>query len=110
MTMIDSVMGVWIIASIISSSPDVQQTEINKNLGNLAAFSSTEATFSATECRNPKYSFHPKDQDAEDHVKIVCPSRADAIFPNLYAIDDQHIRAKLNNVNYELFRNTQKNE
>ena len=108
MTMIDSVMGVWIIASIISSSPDVQQTEINKNLGNLATFSSMEATFSETACKNPKYSFHPKDRDAEDHVKIVCPSRADAIFPNLYAIDDQHIRAKLNNLNYELFRNTKK--
>ena len=107
-TMLESVMGVWIIASVISASPQVQQDQIKKNLGNLATFSPAEATFSANVCKNPKYAFHPKDKDAEDHVKISCPSNVEMIFPNLYAIDEQHIRAKINDVNYELFRNSQK--
>ena len=110
MTMIESIMGVWIIASIISVSPDVQKDEIKKHLGNLATFTKAEADFDGTNCTKPKYAFHPKDQDAEDHVKISCIDHVDMIFPNLYAIDDQHIRAKIEGVNYELFRNTQKKE
>src|SRR5215471_8649101 len=107
-TMVDSIMGIWIIASVISASPQVQEDQIKKNLGNLATFSPAEATFSENACKNPKYAFHAKDQDSDDHVKISCPGHDEMIFPNLYGIDEQHIRAKINNVNYELFRNTQK--
>jgi hypothetical protein len=107
-TMVDSIMGVWIIASVISASPQVQDDQIKKNLGNLATFSRAEATFSENACKNPKYAFHPKDNDSDDHVKISCPGHDEMIFPNLYAIDEQHIRAKINDVNYELFRNSQK--
>jgi hypothetical protein len=31
MMMLDSIMGVWIIASVISASPEVQNAEIKKN-------------------------------------------------------------------------------
>ena len=61
MTMLASIMGVWIIASIISSSPGVQTGADDKNLGRLAKFSSEEATFNDNACKNPKYSLHPKD-------------------------------------------------
>jgi hypothetical protein len=104
MTMLASIMGVWIIASIISSSPGVQTGADDKNLGRLAKFSSEEATFNDNACKNPKYSLHPKDHDADEHVKINCPAEPGMVFPNLYAIDEQHIRAKLDGVNYELFR------
>jgi len=108
MTMLESIMGVWIIASVISASPEVQDAEIKKHLGNLATFKQTEATFSGTTCDKAKYAFHPKDRDADDHIKITCTNHIEMVFPNLYAIDEQHIRAKLEGVNYELYRNTQR--
>jgi hypothetical protein len=105
MAMLEAVMGVWIIASIISEVPNVPlDPNAGQNLGRLATFSTREATFNEKKCPNPKYAFHPKDKDADDHVKISCPSNAAMTFPNLYGIDDQHIRAKVGGINYELYR------
>ena len=110
MAMLESVMGIWIIASIISETPNVRiEPGPEKNLGQIVKLSPQEATFNESFCSNPKYSFHAKDQETDDHVKIYCPSNPNLAFPNLYAIDDQHIRAKLNGVNYELFRFEKKN-
>ena len=110
MAMLEAVMGVWIIASIISDTPNVRtEPGPEKNLGQLVKLSPQEATFNESVCKNPKYSLHAKDRDSDEHVKIYCPSNANLAFPNLYAIDGQHIRAKLNGVNYELFRYEKKN-
>ena len=110
MAMLESVMGIWIIASVISGTPNVQTAPgPEKNLGQIVKLSQQEAVFNESLCKNPKYSFHAKDKDSDDHVKIFCPSNPNLEFPNLYAIDDQHIRAKLNGVNYELFRFQKKN-
>lgn len=110
MALLESVMGVWIIASIISDTPNVPtEPGPEKNLGQIVELNRQQATFNEIVCKNPKYSLHPKDRDAEEHVKIYCPSNATLAFPNLYTIDDQHIRAKLNGVNYELYRFQKKN-
>jgi hypothetical protein len=106
--LLDSIMGVWIIASVISASPEVQNAENKQTLGSLATFSQTEATFGKSRCDRPKYAFHEKDQDADDHIKITCINHGELVFPNLYAIDEQHIRAKIEGVNYELYRYSQK--
>ena len=76
MTMLASIMGIWIIASIISSSPGLQTGADDKNLGRLAKFSSEEATFNDNVCKNPKYSLHPKDHDARRACKDQLSGRA----------------------------------
>jgi hypothetical protein len=110
MMALDSIMGVWIIASVISASPEVQNVENKQTLGSIATFSQTEATFGKTTCNKPKYVFHEKDQDADDHIKITCIDQAELVFPNLYSIDEQHIRAKIEGINYELYRYSQKQQ
>lgn len=108
MMLLDSIMGVWIIASVISASPDVQNAETKKTLGSVATFSQTEAKFGERTCDSPKYAVHEKDQDADEHIKISCIGHTELVFPNLYAIDEQHIRAKIEGINYELYRYSQK--
>lgn len=107
---LDSIMGVWIIASVISASPEVQNAEDKQTLGSIATFSQNEATFGKTTCDKPKYVFHEKDQDADDHIKITCIDHTELVFPNLYSIDEQHIRAKIEGINYELYRYSQKQQ
>ena len=108
MMALDSIMGVWIIASVISVSPEIQNAENKQTLGSIAAFSQNEVTFGKITCNRPRYAFHEKDQDADDHIKVTCIDRSELVFPNLYAIDEQHIRAKIEGVNYELYRYSQK--
>jgi hypothetical protein len=110
MMALDSIMGVWIIASVISASPEVQNAENKQTLGSIATFNQNEATFGKTTCDKPKYVFHKKDQDSDDHIKITCIDNAELVFPNLYSIDEQHIRAKIEGINYELYRYSQKQQ
>lgn len=110
MMALDSIMGVWIIASVISASPEVQNAENKQTLGSIVTFSQTETIFSKTACNKPKYELHAKDQDADDHMKITCLDHAELVFPNLYSIDEQHIRAKIEGINYEFYRYNQKQE
>jgi len=82
--------------------------KINKPSVASSPFSQTEAIFGKTACNKPKYELHTKDQDADDHMKITCLDHAGLVIPNLYSIEEQHIRAKIEGTNYEFYRYSQK--